>query len=428
MFGHFVLILYGITIIQAYQYCVIGAGPSGLQMGYFLQKSKRDYIIFERSDKAGSFFEKYPRHRKLISINKRHTGSTNKEFNLRHDWNSLLSDDDRMLFKEFSKDMFPHADTYVRYLNTFANYFNLRIKYKTDIQNIKKLNPTWFSVQDQHNLTVYCNIVVVGTGLSEPNIPNVTGIELTDGYESISTHGPDFEGKSVLILGRGNSAFETAQAIYDRTNYVHMIGRHRIRLAWETHYVGDIRAVNNEILDTYQLKSLDGFLEYRNIEDYKIVKKIDGLYLTDEDDQAAEFWGEFENDPLQRPYDQIIRCLGFRFDSSIYSNQLTIGYKGKYPSIAHDYQSIEIPGLYIIGTATHSLDHRKSAGGFIHGFRYTARALHRILSWRYNEEVWLKQTFDISELIPIIVKRINEASGIYQMFGQLADVILLNRD
>lgn len=62
----------------------------------------------------GSFFEKYPRHRKLISINKRHTGSTNKEFNLRHDWNSLLSDDDRMLFKEFSKDMFPHADTYVR--------------------------------------------------------------------------------------------------------------------------------------------------------------------------------------------------------------------------------------------------------------------------------------------------------------------------
>lgn len=48
---------------------------------------------------------------------------------------------------------------------------------------------------------------------------------------------------SFLFKGRGNSAFETAQAIYDRTNYVHMIGRHRIRLAWETHYVGDIRYV-----------------------------------------------------------------------------------------------------------------------------------------------------------------------------------------
>ncbi|CAG2211138.1 unnamed protein product [Mytilus edulis] len=112
--------------------------------------------------------------------------------------------------------------------------------------------------------------------------------------------------------GRGNSAFETAQAIYDRTNYVHMIGRHRIRLAWETHYVGDIRAINNEILDTYQLKSLDGFLEYGNIEDYMIVRKKDGLYLTDADEEAAKIWGQFENDPLQKPYDQIIRCLGFR--------------------------------------------------------------------------------------------------------------------
>jgi hypothetical protein len=48
----------------------------------------------------------------------------------------------------------------------------------------------------------------VGTGLSQPNIPNVTGIELTDGYESISTHGPDFEGKSVLILGKIFKAFK----------------------------------------------------------------------------------------------------------------------------------------------------------------------------------------------------------------------------
>ena len=31
-----------------HEYCVIGAGPAGLQMGYFLQDKKRDYIIFEK--------------------------------------------------------------------------------------------------------------------------------------------------------------------------------------------------------------------------------------------------------------------------------------------------------------------------------------------------------------------------------------------
>ena len=51
----------------------------------------------------GSFFSTYPRHDKLISLNKRHTGQKNKEFNLRHDWNSLLSDDESLLMKHYSK-------------------------------------------------------------------------------------------------------------------------------------------------------------------------------------------------------------------------------------------------------------------------------------------------------------------------------------
>ena len=44
-----------LSVTHAYKYCIIGAGPGGVQIGYFLQKSKRDYIIFERSDKAGNF-------------------------------------------------------------------------------------------------------------------------------------------------------------------------------------------------------------------------------------------------------------------------------------------------------------------------------------------------------------------------------------
>ena len=37
---------------QFHEYCIIGAGPGGLQLGYFLQKAKRDYIIYERSSQA----------------------------------------------------------------------------------------------------------------------------------------------------------------------------------------------------------------------------------------------------------------------------------------------------------------------------------------------------------------------------------------
>lgn len=83
-------------------YCVLGAGPAGLQMAYFLHQAGRDYVVFERAPGPGSFFTRYPRHRKLLSINKRYTGKANAEFNLRHDWNSLLSHDPRLLFRHYS--------------------------------------------------------------------------------------------------------------------------------------------------------------------------------------------------------------------------------------------------------------------------------------------------------------------------------------
>ena len=102
-----------------YQYIIIVAGPAGLQTAYFLQKYKKNYIILEKNNIVGSFFKKYPIHRKLISINKVYTGNNNKDFNLRHDWNSLLSDDDSLLFKNYTKDYFPNADIMVKYLHDF---------------------------------------------------------------------------------------------------------------------------------------------------------------------------------------------------------------------------------------------------------------------------------------------------------------------
>lgn len=45
-------------------------------------------------------------------------------------------------------------------------------------------------------------IVIVATGLSVPNIPDMVGVDLTVGYENISTNPGEYEGKSVLILGK----------------------------------------------------------------------------------------------------------------------------------------------------------------------------------------------------------------------------------
>src|ERR1700737_1869602 len=96
-------------------YLVLGAGPAGLQLGFFLQQANRDYLILEAGSTAGTFFRTFPRHRRLLSINKVHSGWTDPEVRLRVDWNSLLSDIPELRFARYSERYFPIADDLVRY-------------------------------------------------------------------------------------------------------------------------------------------------------------------------------------------------------------------------------------------------------------------------------------------------------------------------
>ncbi|XP_077490113.1 FAD-dependent oxidoreductase domain-containing protein 2-like [Amblyomma americanum] len=412
-------------------YCVIGAGPSGLQMAYFLKKAGRDYRVFERSNTTGYFFSVYPKHRKLISINKVHTGQENPEFNLRHDWNSLLSDDPSLLFKHFSRDYFPHADTMAKYLDEYRRKLDLRVQFDTEVRNVRRLpkeTPTGhrFQFEDQRGDSYLCKYVLVANGMSKPNEPYFEGHEMTVGYEDVSTDVADFEAKTVLILGRGNSAFETANHVAGVANYVHLLASSPPRFAWSTHYVGDLRAVNNELLDHYQLKSLDGLLE-ANLNILRLVRTQSGrLALQLRNDSS------FNYVPPDDQYDVVVRCLGFVYDDAMYSPctkpERSAIRKGKFPLINRDYESANVPDMYFVGSTAHSLDFRETAGGFIHGFRYTARALHRLLEWKNHGVPWPSERRPLAQLVDAIVTRINEASGIYQMHHYLGDVIILDRN
>ncbi|XP_056309457.1 FAD-dependent oxidoreductase domain-containing protein 2 [Danio aesculapii] len=453
--------LHGCNNTLSHEYCVLGAGPAGLQMGYFLSRSQRDYIILERNAGPGSFFNIYPRHRKLISINKIHTGRRNKEFNLRHDWNSLLSDRPDLLFQRISQELYPSADDFPRYLSVFEKELGLKVIYGADVGRIKASDfngHQGYVLTDQNGLSYECRVLLVSTGLWVPQQVGFRGSDLVEGYESIPTDPEEFKDQAVLILGKGNSAFETAQSILGRASRIHLYSPSPVRLAWQTHYVGDLRAVNNELLDTYQLKSLDGLVEGR-LEDIAIVrrekngkrraakkrnptstKKNESLYLTltellDDHNGTNKVTGQnlpgyhTDNFSLRQPYDRVIRCLGFRFNFSIFDGSArppqSSGARGRLPGVTAWYEGRGTPNMFVLGTAAHSRDYRMSAGGFIHGFRYTVRAVYKFLEQRYHNIAWPTTNLPISQLQSWILRRVNEASGTYQMFGVLGDIILL---
>src|SRR5499433_4158897 len=136
------------TLRRDMEYLIVGAGPAGLQLGYFLKQAGHDYLILEAGSGPGTFFRSFPRHRRLISINKPRTGWTDSELNLRMDWNSLLSDDPSLRFTQYSERYFPDAEDLVRYLSDFSTANHLRIQYYTRVVDIRR-NGNFF-VTDQH--------------------------------------------------------------------------------------------------------------------------------------------------------------------------------------------------------------------------------------------------------------------------------------
>lgn len=416
--------------MNIHDYVIIGAGPAGLQMGYFLGKAQRDYVVLEAASTAGSFFLEQPRHRTLLSINKRFNYYPEAEYNLRHDWNSLLTDDFSHLFREYSQDLFPHADAIVRYLEDFAERFAINIAYNRRVTQVaRRGDDDLFVLTDVTGQQWGARVLLVGTGPVRPHIPEeIVGIELAEGYEDHTLDPTAYENQRVLIIGAGNSGFEVANHLAGHAAVIHIaLGDRLVRHAWQTHYVGDLRAINNTVLDMYQLKSLHATLAacVKRIE-----RRPDGAFEVHCQNNLAH-WKHPGRIRYAFTYDRVIRCTGWKFVApEIFAPEVTpqLHANGKYPALSSCWET-SVPDMFYIGTAMGCLDH-KSASSFIHGFRYNIRTLFHLLEERYQSVplpttvLPLRTKDDLAALAQHLVKRLSTTSALYQLFEFFCDVLV----
>jgi thioredoxin reductase len=389
-------------------YVVIGAGPAGLQVAYYLERSGRDYVVLEAGPAPGTFFRTFPRHRRMISINKPHTGWHDPEKDLRVDWNSLLSDDPRLRFTHYTGRYFPDADDYLRYLADFGRGLNIR--YGCRVARVAGA----FDVTCQDGASFPARRVIVATGFGAMNVPAIPGIETTERYWDVSVDPEEFVDQRVLIIGKGNSAFETADSVTEHAAVIHVAGPRSITFAWRTHFIGHLRAVNNNFLDTYQLKTQNMVLDGDVL---RIERGPDGYVVT--------FAYARRDKVVRLAYDRVITCTGFRMDPSIFAAEcrpeLTIN--DRFPALTAEWESVNVPHLYFAGTLTQSRDFKKHTSAFIHGFRYGIRALVHMLEQKYHGIDWPHRTIPVDGLADAVLARINRTSALFQQFGFLCDVI-----
>ncbi|XP_070560895.1 FAD-dependent oxidoreductase domain-containing protein 2-like [Ptychodera flava] len=414
---------------EHYEFIIVGAGPSGLQMAYQMEKDKRDYLVVDAADRAGSFFRTQPRHRTLISINKRFNPFPEFEYNMRHDWNSLLCDDPTLLFKYYSKELFPPADALVRYLEDFVTRYELNISFNTRILNIdREPNNGKFKLTAKDGRVFTCKVLIIGTGALGDKLPtDIKGVELCDTYSQHNIDQEAYAGKLVCILGRGNSAFEVADHLAGHAALIHIFGEKKIKYAWDTHFVGDLRAVNNNVLDMYQLKSLHAYQAFK----IKSVSKAENGKLAVEIEDLVAHWNPPGRIRLTAYYDNVIICTGFRYvDLSLYADKIkpdTVKH-GKFPALTTEWET-SVPDMYFIGTPMQSID-RQAASGFIHGFRYNVRTLYHLLQEKYNKVPYprIQVDHDLTSMANAIIERVSTAASIYQMNNFLCDILVVPDD
>ena len=415
-----------------HEYLIIGAGPGGLQMGYFMEQAGRDYLILEGGAGVAQFFRTKPRHRRLNSFNKRFNWFPEPEFNLRFDWNSLLTHDYSAPFREYSTDLYPLADVMVKYLGDFAVKYELAIQYNTRVVYVDRDPETQhFIVTDKDGNEYRCRVLMMATGPVKPVLPDFPGVEYVEGYESHDTDLKRFENKRVVILGHGNSAFETANHLANSAAVITILSRNKfLKHAWQTHYVGDVRAAGNAILDMSQLKLLHSV---QGITPTKITKEEDGtlrLHYTEE-------FPHWTNPGISHgwvPVDHVIRCTGWKYlDPDLFAPNVLPQPSDaslKYPWLSSTWETT-VSDLYYLGAAMEGRN-RRSPTGFIHGYRYTVRTCFRFTEQRYQgvptprEQFELKSVDNLKGLADHLISRISISSALYECYGIMADALVLD--
>jgi hypothetical protein len=275
----------------------------------------------------------------------------------------------------YSSQYYPHADALKMYLQDYAARSELHIRYNVTVDRVSRAPPDGearFKLTTRGGETYECKWLLWAAGLQGvTRVDNTFNLaEVAESYTDLSTDLTSYVNKSVLILGRGNAAFEVAHNILGVTSLVHLVGRagSRIRLAAETHYPGDVRQVHSLLLETYLLKSQDVMFE-ADARSWSVTQEQNGWRIFDSGRRDACARGD-DGGLLDvcfpgRLYDKIIACPGWYFDASPFEENIRpqLAPNGKHPALTPSYGSPGVPGLHFVGTAAHAGDYRVSSGG-----------------------------------------------------------------
>ncbi len=172
---------------------IIGAGPAGLAIAGRLSHRGIPYTILEASPNITNSWRNHYDRLHLHTVKQ---------------WSHLP-------LKPFPDDypLYVPKDLLVEYFESYAEEFDIKPIFNSNINNISKSNGFW-KIEDSNGNERTTDIVIIATGVNrEPNIPSFEGQPSFSGsikHSITYKNTKPYQGKKVLVVGMGNTGAEIA--------------------------------------------------------------------------------------------------------------------------------------------------------------------------------------------------------------------------
>jgi thioredoxin reductase len=403
-----------------YDVVLVGSGPGGLQTAYSLARTGiTRCAVISRDPAPGGMFRRFPIYERLISWTKPDApferGTREYEW---YDHNSLVGVEraHQALVPEFMDRAFdvPARAEMEAALVEFATRGRVRVRYGCEWLSTRRVDAGF--VLGTSDGEYRCRICVFAIGVTEPWLAPIPGLEAAQHY--VGARAPDrYQGKSIFIVGKRNSAFELAQGL----------------LPWARQIVlGSPRPVDTTVLafSPLSIRYLSPYTEH--------IRGGTGSYVVDAaierverraDGYRIHASGTTWQGQLELESDEVIAATGFRAPvRDLPSLGVAMVNDGRVPAQTPYWESVSVPGIYFAGNANQgSPGLRKhgatSSSGSVNGYRYNARLLAEHIAEKHFGLRIERRRIDADEVVPHLLGELAHAPELWTQKGYLARVV-----
>jgi thioredoxin reductase len=223
---------------------VVGSGPGGLQISYFLSQLGIGHAALSADPVPGGMFRRYPLFQRLITWSKPHAPADRgtRPYGW-YDWNSLLADEPLhlALVPEFmdGTSYFPSRLEMERGLTAFAKRARVQVRYDTRWEATRRSGDEFVLITSDGEYQ--SRAVVFAVGMAEPWKPSVAGMDAVPHY--VQTRQPrTYTGQRVVIVGKRNSGFEVADSLLPWARQIILLSPRPALLSIHSHSTAGVRA------------------------------------------------------------------------------------------------------------------------------------------------------------------------------------------